>query len=118
MIFADARYNRRDKRNKLPKWIKQFLLDGFMNLSSDVAVSFTKQFLREMSQPIDQKKLQKVFFSAEELTAMETKLAEARKVEGGGHVVGISEATEGGQTITMDVDESNDGAALVAPKIT
>ncbi|GMH78244.1 hypothetical protein TrST_g904 [Triparma strigata] len=118
MIFADARYNRRDKRNKLPKWIKQFLLDGFMNLSSDVAVSFTKQFLREMSQPIDQKKLQKVFFSAEELTAMETKLAEARKVEGGGHVVGISEATEGGQTITMDVDGSNDGAALVAPKIT
>ncbi|GMH54955.1 hypothetical protein TL16_g01789, partial [Triparma laevis f. inornata] len=70
MIFADARYNRRDKRNKLPKWIKQFLLDGFMNLSSDVAVSFTKQFLREMSQPIDQNKLQKVFFSAEELQAM------------------------------------------------
>lgn len=108
MIFADARYNRRDKRNKLPKWIKQFLLDGFMNLSSDVAVSFTKQFLREMSQPIDQNKLQKVFFSAEELQAMEAKLAEARKGEAasGGHVPGINEATEGGQTIEMDVDDA------------
>jgi DNA excision repair protein ERCC-2 len=35
MIFADSRYNRHDKRTKLPKWILQFLGDGQLNLSTD-----------------------------------------------------------------------------------
>ena len=35
MIFADSRYNRHDKRTKLPKWILQFMGDGQLNLSTD-----------------------------------------------------------------------------------
>lgn len=92
MIFADARYNRRDKRNKLPKWIKQFLLDGYLNLSTDVAITHVQTFLREMSQPINQEKLQRVFFSAEELLEMEQQLAQSRaiveEVGLGGHIAG------------------------------
>lgn len=34
IIFADARYNRADKRNKLPQWIRQHLGDEHLNLST------------------------------------------------------------------------------------
>ncbi|EGC30807.1 hypothetical protein DICPUDRAFT_50564 [Dictyostelium purpureum] len=51
MIFADKRYNRLDKRNKLPQWILQFCQNQHLNLSTDMAISLSKQFLREMGQP-------------------------------------------------------------------
>ena len=55
MILADSRYNRHDKRSKLPKWILQFLGAHCLNLSTDQGVQQTQQFLRLMGQPIDQK---------------------------------------------------------------
>ncbi|MGK3746484.1 MAG: DNA excision repair protein ERCC-2 [Bacillariaceae sp.] len=55
MILADSRYNRHDKRSKLPKWILQFLGEQNLNLSTDMALQQVKQFLRLMGQPIDQK---------------------------------------------------------------
>jgi len=70
MIFADSRYNRYDKRSKLPKWILQFLLDGYLNLSTDMALQHTKQFLRLMGQPIDQVALQSVLLTLEEVNVM------------------------------------------------
>jgi len=67
MVFADSRYNRHDKRTKLPKWILQFLGEHQLNLSSDMAVAQAKQFLREMSQPVDQSALQTVLLSIDEV---------------------------------------------------
>ena len=55
MILADSRYNRHDKRSKLPKWILQFLGEQHLNLSTDMAIQHVQQFLRLMGQPIDQK---------------------------------------------------------------
>lgn len=52
MVLADKRYSRIDKRSKLPKWISQFMTDTHLNLSSDMAVSLAKNFLREMAQPM------------------------------------------------------------------
>merc|ERR1712161_140342 len=54
MILADSRYNRHDKRSKLPKWIQQFLHEQFLNLSTDTALMYARQFLRAMAQPVDQ----------------------------------------------------------------
>jgi len=51
VIFADKRYNRADKRDKLPGWIKQFITDASLNLSSDLAMHKARAFLREMAQP-------------------------------------------------------------------
>jgi hypothetical protein len=51
MIFADSRYNRQDKRGKLPKWILQFMADSYLNLSTKMAIAHVKQFLRLMGQP-------------------------------------------------------------------
>jgi DNA excision repair protein ERCC-2 len=39
------------KRNQLPKWINQALLDSEVNLSTDMAVGSAKKFLRGMAQP-------------------------------------------------------------------
>lgn len=55
MILADSRYNRHEKRSKLPKWILQFLGEHCLNLSTDQGVQQAQQFLRLMGQPIDQK---------------------------------------------------------------
>ncbi|CAL9732848.1 general transcription and DNA repair factor IIH helicase subunit XPD [Monosporozyma unispora] len=53
MVLADRRFSR--KRSQLPKWIAQGLSDADMNLSTDMAISNTKQFLRTMAQPTDPK---------------------------------------------------------------
>eukprot|EP00898_Chlorokybus_atmophyticus_P001467 jgi/Chlat1/2320/Chrsp17S00174 len=52
MIFADKRYNRADKRNKLPQWISSHLKDAHLNLSTDMALHVAREFLRRMAQPV------------------------------------------------------------------
>ena len=46
------RYNKQDKRSKLPAWIQQFMSDSYSNLSTDVAMASARQFLRQMAQPL------------------------------------------------------------------
>ncbi|CAK4558821.1 unnamed protein product [Aphanomyces euteiches] len=53
IVFADSRYNRHDKRSKLPPWINQFLLESHLNLSVDMAVFMSKKYLSLMAQPLD-----------------------------------------------------------------
>ena len=53
MVFADSRYNFSSKQDKLPEWIRKYISTDFTNLSSDVAVSITRRFVREMAQPWD-----------------------------------------------------------------
>jgi len=89
MIFADSRYNRHDKRSKLPKWILQFMSDAYLNLSTDMAISHVKQFLRLMGQPIDQEALQSVLLTLEEVNQMNppTSSGTATAGEGGAMIV-------------------------------
>mmetsp|Transcript_11767 Transcript_11767/g.24818 ORF Transcript_11767/g.24818 Transcript_11767/m.24818 type:complete len:864 (+) Transcript_11767:229-2820(+) len=89
MIFADSRYNRHDKRSKLPKWILQFLGDQYLNLSTDMALQHCRHFLRLMAQPIDQAALQSVLLTLEEVERMNP------RQEGGTETAG-----EGGAMIT------------------
>ncbi|ELU01094.1 hypothetical protein CAPTEDRAFT_167887 [Capitella teleta] len=51
MIFADKRFGRADKRQKLPRWIQEHLKDGVCNLSTEECVQVCKRFLRQMAQP-------------------------------------------------------------------
>lgn len=67
---ADSRYARADKRSKLPKWILQFLKDSYLNLSTDMAISHVKAFLRLMGQPIDQEALQSVLLTLDEVNRL------------------------------------------------
>lgn len=52
MIFADKRYSRADKRNKMPNWISQFISPSQMNLTTLEAATISKQFLKLMAQPM------------------------------------------------------------------
>lgn len=53
MVLADRRFQK--KRNQLPKWINQSLLEADTSLSTDMAVATAKKFLRTMSQPFGSK---------------------------------------------------------------
>jgi hypothetical protein len=67
-------------------WIsQQFLSDGYLNLSTDMAIAHVKQFLRLMGQPIDQEALQSVLLTLDEVNQMNPPKAQAvpRPGEGG-----------------------------------
>ena len=49
MVLADRRFQK--KRNQLPKWIAQAMLDSETSLSTDMAVSVAKKFLKTLAQP-------------------------------------------------------------------
>lgn len=52
MIFADLRYTKSDKKNKLPKWLLNNLNEGIhTNLSTDVAINIAGKFIKKMAQP-------------------------------------------------------------------
>ena len=50
---ADKRYQRHDKRDKLPSWITQHLRDAHLNLSTDMLLCIAREFMRSMAQPYD-----------------------------------------------------------------
>ncbi|KRX94010.1 TFIIH basal transcription factor complex helicase XPD subunit, partial [Trichinella pseudospiralis] len=54
MIFADKRYSRSDKREKLPKWIQEQLSASNLDLSIEEALQISKRWLRTMAQPFTQ----------------------------------------------------------------
>ena len=94
MVFADSRYNRHDKRSKLPKWILQFLSDQYLNLSTDMALQHVRHFLRQMSQPIDQAALQSVLLTLEEVERMNPPTTTNSETAGEGGAM-ITEAASG-----------------------
>ena len=51
MIFADLRYTKNDKKNKLPKWLLNHLNTNYVNLSTDIAISVANKFIKKMAQP-------------------------------------------------------------------
>ncbi|KAM0687315.1 TFIIH/NER complex ATP-dependent 5'-3' DNA helicase subunit, partial [Conglomerata obtusa] len=50
MVMADYRFDRNDKKSKLPKWILDCLEPGNTNLSVDMAICIAKRFYRDMGQ--------------------------------------------------------------------
>ncbi|KAF6765199.1 hypothetical protein DFP72DRAFT_870412 [Ephemerocybe angulata] len=50
MVFADKRFARADKRSKLPRWINQYITETAANLSTDMALTLSKLFMRTISQ--------------------------------------------------------------------
>ncbi|CAK0735965.1 hypothetical protein CVIRNUC_000669 [Coccomyxa viridis] len=53
MVFADKRYQRHDKRDKLPGWITSHLKEAHLNLSTDMLMHIAREFMRSMAQPYD-----------------------------------------------------------------
>ena len=49
-VARSQRFARADKRAKLPRWINQYITETASNLSTDMALTLSKQFMRMISQ--------------------------------------------------------------------
>jgi hypothetical protein len=70
MVFADKRYQRHDKRDKLPRWITSNLKEAHMNLSTDMLLVVTREFMRSMAQPVDAAATRKGLLSQDAVNAI------------------------------------------------
>ena len=68
------------------------MTDGYLNLSTDMAIAHVKQFLRLMGQPIDQEALQNVLLTLEEVNELNPpkQLTMTRPGEGGAMIASSS----------------------------
>lgn len=48
--MSTQRFARADKRAKLPRWINQYITETASNLSTDMAITLSKLFMRTISQ--------------------------------------------------------------------
>lgn len=51
IVFADKRFARARLRNKLPKWLAQFLSADMLDLDTGTVISEARAFLLQMAQP-------------------------------------------------------------------
>jgi DNA excision repair protein ERCC-2 len=51
-ILADKRFVRADKKNKLPHWILELMLDTHIDLDTAAAIGASKLYLKQMAQPV------------------------------------------------------------------
>ncbi|EPR78274.1 DNA repair helicase rad3 [Spraguea lophii 42_110] len=52
MVMADHRFDQKDKKEKLPRWVLNCLDDANSNLSIDMATQIAKRFYKDMGQPV------------------------------------------------------------------
>lgn len=72
MVFADKRYQRHDKRDKLPAWITTHFKDSHLNLSTDMLLCIAREFMRGMAQPYDRNAVGKSLLSEPQVNALDT----------------------------------------------
>lgn len=68
MIFADKRYARSDKQDKLPQWIRSHIEPGTDNISIDQALTIAQNFYKEMGQ--DFKMPKELLYDADKINAL------------------------------------------------
>ncbi|KAL0071418.1 TFIIH/NER complex ATP-dependent 5'-3' DNA helicase subunit [Marasmius tenuissimus] len=91
MVFADKRFARADKRAKLPRWINQYITETAANLSTDMALTLSKLFMRTISQNPNENQtgvslwtlddVLKAQAKQQELAAMEAEQDDARRTK-------------------------------------
>ncbi|KAL3300518.1 DNA repair helicase rad15 [Colletotrichum asianum] len=108
MVLADRRFQK--KRVQLPKWINQGLLDADTNLSTDMAVSSARRFLKQMAQPFRAKDQEGVStWSYEDLMKHKEKmdLERIQQLEAAG-IDGMQLGADEGDEYGMDDDLDQD----------
>lgn len=70
-VFADQRYQRHDKRDKLPGWITSHLKDAHLNLSTDMLVHVAREFMRSMAQPYDRMQIGKSLLTEAQVNSIQ-----------------------------------------------
>lgn len=91
------RFARADKRAKLPRWINQYITEVASNLSTDMAVTLSKLFMRTISQNPNENQTGISLWTLEDIEKAQAKQREQA----------LSLEQQGGDE--MDEDEYGDG---------
>lgn len=70
VVFADRRYVRADKKNKLPKWILELMPASQVDLDTQAALSVTKMYLRTMAQPPVEGEMENALLSEDQVASI------------------------------------------------
>lgn len=73
VVFADKRYARGDKKNKLPQWIQNLMPQSQVDLDCTAALSVIRSYVRVMAQPIAQGEADKVLLTEEQARQLSIK---------------------------------------------
>ncbi|KKY17805.1 putative dna repair helicase rad3 [Phaeomoniella chlamydospora] len=102
MVLADKRFQR--KRNQLPRWISEAMLDSETGLSTEMAVGMAKKFLRTISQPLppvaEGKAGKKDSWSFRELEKHQEEVRRMKR-----EAEGLDEREYGAQDVEMGIEE-------------
>jgi len=101
MVFADKRFARADKRAKLPRWINQYITETASNLSTDMALTLSKLFMRTISQNPNENQTGVSLWTLDDILKAQAKLvAEAENQ----NVVAEEDFGDGGISDQMLID--------------
>jgi len=82
MVFADKRFARADKRAKLPRWINQYITETASNVSTDMAITMSKLFMRKISQNPNENQTGISLWTLEDVLKAQEKQKESMMLEG------------------------------------
>ena len=102
------RFARADKRAKLPRWINQYITETAANLSTDMALSLSKLFMRTISQNAGENLTGVSLWTLEDVHKAQAAQREAAAEAGAARVAMERAAAEAEGGGTMDVDEEDE----------
>ncbi|KAH9001274.1 DNA repair helicase [Lactarius akahatsu] len=112
MIFADKRFARADKRAKLPRWINQYITETAANLSTDMALTLSKLFMRTISQPVGENSTGVSLWTVEDVEKAQAAQRQAEAEQTAAVAAQQSRASQGlglGEPMDEDDDEYDAG---------
>ncbi|KAH9063441.1 DNA repair helicase [Lactarius vividus] len=112
MIFADKRFARADKRAKLPRWINQYITETAANLSTDMALTLSKLFMRTISQPVGENSTGVSLWTVEDVEKAQAAQRQAEAEQTAAVAARQSRASQGlglGEPMDEDDDEYDVG---------
>ena len=98
MMCFLQRFARADKRAKLPRWINQYITEASSNLSTDMAITLSKLFMRTISQNPNENQTGVSLWTLEDVEKAQAK-----------QKVLALEAQQNQRDMLMEEDEFDDG---------
>lgn len=110
MVFADKRFARADKRAKLPRWINQYITETAANLSTDMALTLSKLFMRTISQNAGENSTGVSLWTVEDVEKAQAAERQAEAEQRAAVALGQSQPGQGRELEEpMDEDDYEDG---------
>jgi DNA excision repair protein ERCC-2 len=103
------RFARADKRAKLPRWINQYITETAANLSTDMALTLSKLFMRTISQNAGENSTGVSLWTVEDVEKAQEAQRKAEAEQRAAVALGQSQPDQGRVEEPMDEDDYEDG---------